>query len=461
MVQFTEQAHDWDECLEKIRDRYGDHFTILSRKTIRMGGIFGLFTREGIEVTGYIPNHYEKGPATFQGGPGSVRPPAGLPVLVTGTAPSRGAGSSYEAGTRNEVPRGAGSPGVVLPDASSGGGLPKGGTPPLAFEEAKRRVLAAAGKDLTMQQVLSTVQEIKETIGQAVAPQGEHRNLVQLREGLELNDFSPAYQETILARVKKECSLETLEDFQALQDAALKMIGESVSIYTEKPPARLPRLLVLVGPTGVGKTTTIAKLAAMSALPEPGALPQSVRMITIDALRIGARHQIETFGEIMDIPVAYVTSREDLQRSIALSGEGVDLILIDTFGKSPRDAVRLGEMKHILDACGSRAETHLVLAAATKTSDLEDTMRQFEPFAYRSVIITKLDETVKIGNVISALAEKKKSISYITNGQTVPTDIQKARVVDLLLNLDGFRINRQKLEERFSTGEQTKFGGGV
>ncbi|MDR3147684.1 MAG: flagellar biosynthesis protein FlhF [Treponema sp.] len=444
MVQFTEQAESWDECLEKIRDRYGDRFTILNHKTIRIGGIFGLFTREGIEVTGYVPNHYEKGlagPATFQGVPGSVRPPAGLPVLVTGSsaAPSRAPGPQREAGP------------------------PAGGTPnePLDFEEAKRRVLAAAGKDLTMQQVLTTVQEIKATIGQAVAPQGEHPNLVQLRECLELNDFSPAYQETILARAKKECSLETLENFQALQDAALEMIGESVSIFSEAPPTRLPRILVLVGPTGVGKTTTIAKLAAIYALPERGARSLSVRMITIDALRIGARNQIETFGEIMSIPVAYVTSREELQRSIALSGEGVDLILIDTFGKSPRDAAKLGEMKYILDACGSRAETHLVLPAATKTSDLEDTMRQFEPFAYRSVIITKLDETVKIGNVISALAEKGKSVSYITNGQTVPTDIQKATVVDLLLNLDGFRINRQKLEARFPPGESTKFGWGV
>jgi flagellar biosynthesis protein FlhF len=332
----------------------------------------------------------------------------------------------------------------------------------LDFEEAKRRVLAAAGKDLTMQQVLSTVQEIKEKLGQAAPPaQEEHPNLGRLQEYFNLNDFSPEYRNMILARVKKECSLETLEDFQALQDAVLEMIGESITIFEEKPPSRRPRIMILVGSTGVGKTTTIAKLAAVYALPEPGTKPLSVRMITIDSLRIGARTQIETYGEIMKIPVAYINNQTELRRAIALYSEDADLILIDTFGKSPRDAVKLGEMKHILDVCGSKAETHLVLTAATKTSDLQDILRQFEPFAYRSVIITKMDETTKLGNVISVLAEKGKPVSYVTNGQTVPTDIQKATVADFLLSLDGFQVNRQKIEGRFPAGEQKKFGWGA
>ncbi|MDR0669244.1 MAG: flagellar biosynthesis protein FlhF [Treponema sp.] len=451
MIQFTEQANDWEECLEKIRDHYGEHFTILNRKTIRLGGIFGLFSREGVEVSGYVSSPRDKsysGPVILQGLSGTSSAfrspsPAGGSGPVTGNSTAPLSGVSRETAVR-DGPREA----------------PSSPTESLPLEEAKRRVLAAAGKDLTMQQILSTVQEIKENVNRPL-PQEEHANLKQLRDCFDLNDFSHDYQNTIIARIKKECSLETLEDFQALQDAALEMIGETITIFTEKPPPRPPRIVVLVGPTGVGKTTTIAKLAAAYALPEPGTQPLSVRMITIDSLRIGARDQIETYGKIMSIPVAYVNNQQELRRVLALDGEGVDLLLIDTFGKSPRDAAKLGEMKHILDACGSRAETHLVLAAATKTSDLKDFMRQFEPFAYRAVIITKLDETVKIGNIISALVENKKSISYITDGQAVPTDIQKATVVDLLLNLDGFQINRQKIESRFPAGNQKKFGWGV
>ncbi|MDR1445251.1 MAG: AAA family ATPase [Treponema sp.] len=434
MVQFTEQAYNWEECLDKIRANYGEHFTILSRKAVRMGGFFGLFTREGIEVTGYVSNRYEKGSPGF---PviHDLNHPGASAVLPQSLSPGPGTGSS--GAVREPVsPRESGSRSEILD-----------------FEEAKRRVLAVAGKDLTMQQVLATVQEINEKIDKAApAVQEENPNLKQLGDFFELNDFSPQYRETIVARVKKECSLEDLENFQVLQDTVLEMIGESIGIYEARPPSRRPRIMILVGPTGVGKTTTIAKLAAAYALPEPGIRPLSVRMITIDSLRIGARNQIEAYGGIMGIPVAYADSREELAKTVALFSEDVDLILVDTFGKSPRDAVKLGEMKQILDACGSRAETHLVLTAATKTSDLFDILRQFEPFAYRSVIITKMDETIKIGNIISVLAEKGKPISYITNGQTVPTDIQKAAVADFLCNLDGFQLNRQKIEGRFSAG---------
>jgi flagellar biosynthesis protein FlhF len=437
MEQFTEQAYDWDECLDKIRAKYGERFTILSRKAVRLGGIFGLFTREGIEVSGYIPNRYEKNSAglmTFQGmNPGYAGAPGPAPSPLPGPAPNYTVTGNSGALSRE----------------GGGRGEPSPRNEALDFEEAKRRVLAVAGKDLTMQQVLATVQEIKEKISQPASAGEEHPNLNRLREYFELNDFSSRYQETILTRVKKECSLETLEDFDALQDSVLEMIGDSISVYREKPVARLPRIMILVGPTGVGKTTTIAKLAAIYALPEPGTKPLSVRMITIDSLRIGARDQIEAYGEIMRIPVTYVDSHEELRKAVALFSKDVDLVLIDTFGKSPRDAAKLGEMKHTLDACGNRAEVHLTLMAATKTSDLQDILRQFEPFNYQSVIITKIDETVRMGNIISVLAEKGKSVSYITNGQTVPTDIKRAEVAYFIRSLDGFQVNRQKIEERF------------
>jgi len=126
-------------------------------------------------------------------------------------------------------------------------------------------------------------------------------------------------------------------------------------------------------------------------------------------------------------------------------------------GKSPKDSSKLGEMKEILDGCPRHSEFHLVISAATKTSDIEEIMRQFEPFNYRSIILTKMDETDRFGNIISALAEKRKCISYITDGQTVPMDIRRATVVRFLINLDGFKVNREKIEERFPSGEADQF----
>jgi flagellar biosynthesis protein FlhF len=96
---------------------------------------------------------------------------------------------------------------------------------------------------------------------------------------------------------------------------------------------------------------------------------------------------------------------------------------------------------------------HLTLAATTKSSDIKEIMQQFEPFSYRSVLVTKLDETIRVGNVISALAERRKSVSYITDGQKVPNNIQTASVVRFLINIEGFHVNRAKIESRFHQDE--------
>jgi flagellar biosynthesis protein FlhF len=444
MVQFTEQALTWNECVDKIRAKYGEYFYILSQKPVRLGGFLGFFTREGIEVSGYIPNSYGKNAAgnkvSNAGSPGGSVSAGDSGTWYGGGASVTGTSGGGAVSSKNPEP-------AVLKN-----------DPIIDFEEQKRKVIAAAGKDPDSKKIDATLVSLKHLMeridekfsGISPAPppvREEHANLKRLEEILVLNDFSRTYQEKLLERVRKECPLDILEDFDSLQDRVLEWIGESIAIFREKPVRRPPRIMVLVGPTGVGKTTTIAKLAAIYGLNNTN--PLSVRMITIDAIRIGARAQIEAYGDIIGLPVSYVDNREDLRKDLALCSEGVDLILIDTFGKSPRDSVKLGEMKHILDAAGSQAEIHLTITAATKSSDMADTLRQFEPFNYQSVIITKMDETTRMGNVISVLAERGKPVSYVTDGQTVPSDIRRANVIGFLINLEGFRVNRQKLEERF------------
>jgi flagellar biosynthesis protein FlhF len=99
---------------------------------------------------------------------------------------------------------------------------------------------------------------------------------------------------------------------------------------------------------------------------------------------------------------------------------------------------------------------HLALSATTKASDMVQIMRQFEPFDYKAVVITKLDETNRIGNAISALAERGKPISYMTNGQSVPQNIERARITRLLMNLEGFRVDRPRLEARYSEESEAR-----
>ncbi|MDR1929354.1 MAG: flagellar biosynthesis protein FlhF, partial [Treponema sp.] len=254
-----------------------------------------------------------------------------------------------------------------------------------------------------------------------------------------------------------EFSLDELGDYEKVQARAAEWIGECITLYQEpeipdaKTPGRKrPRIIVLVGPTGVGKTTTIAKMAALYGERSGGCWQKSVRLVTLDNYRIGGKYQIEKYGEIMEIPVSAVENYESLRSVLALYRKEVDFILVDTIGKSPRNFGELGEMRAILEACGAKAEIHLCISASTKAGDIEEIFKHFEPFNYGAVIITKLDETSRVGNVISALSESAKPVSFITDGQTVPSDIAKADVIRFLMYLEGFVINRDALTRRFA-----------
>ena len=404
MEIITERGATYEECVRKLQDKYGRQIEPFTRKTIRVGGFLGLFTREAVEVSAIISNGYKK-----------YVPPAPAPARK-----------------------------------------------PMDFEEEKQKILAQSKTDPTIQLVLNEVRDLKQKLESNTANSSQpedHPNIQRISELLDLNDFSSKFSRGILERIKKEFSLEDLNNFDLLQDKVIEWIGESIAIYEESGFQAKPRILVLVGPTGVGKTTTIAKLAAMYGLSGTAVKPLSVRMITIDNYRIGAKQQIETYGNIMGIPVSSIESFDELKKTIALYSSDVDLILIDTIGKSPRDSIKLGEMKKLLSVCGSQAEVHLAVGASTKFSDIYEIVQQFEPFNYRSVIVTKLDETIRVGNVVSALKDKGKSVSFITDGQTVPTDIHRATVVRFLINLEGFRINRREIEERFPDKKTDKIHG--
>lgn len=387
MQYLVEQGSSHREVLEKVRARYGDAAQVLSHRTVRSGGFLGLFAREAVEITFYLKD-----------------------------------------------------------DAVREGEKKKSD-----IEDEKRRLLERVNQERAIQEVLSEVRSLKETLVESASrPAGqeaEHPTLAAIDAALIDNDFSAWYRNELLARARAEFSLDALADQDAVVEAILEWIGDTVRIPNAPRPVK-PRIIVLVGPTGVGKTTTIAKLAALHNLGIGGVTPQDVRMITIDNYRIGAKQQIETYGSIMRVPVSSVETAGDLRQTIAMYRD-TDLILVDTIGKSPRDAVRLAEMQQILDACGPSAEVYLAVAATTKTQDMLDIFRQFEPFRYRGIVVTKMDETGRVGNVLSALAETDKAVAWVTDGQKVPQDIAPAHPLRFLLNLEGFMPNRPKLEERY------------
>ncbi len=319
------------------------------------------------------------------------------------------------------------------------------------LEEQKKKILQDAKSEQTLAQVLQEVQAIKRRMesDEVVTKRDEpHPSITKLQELLSDNDFSPSFIEDIVSKTKRDLTLEDLADFRVVQASAMNWIGESISILHEKPSSS-PRVIVLVGPTGVGKTTTIAKLAAMYGIGSTRRKPKQVRMLTIDNYRIGAKNQIETYGEIMNIPVSCVETVPELKKRLTLYSD-VDLILVDTIGKSPKDHLKLAEMQELLEACGEQAEIYLALSATTKTSDIREIVTQFEPFKYRAVVLTKLDETMRVGNIISVLSEKRKPVHLFTTGQNVPQDIEAASIPVLLKHLEGFKVNWDYVEKKFA-----------
>jgi flagellar biosynthesis protein FlhF len=252
----------------------------------------------------------------------------------------------------------------------------------------------------------------------------------------------------ILDRLRKELSVGELDNFAEVQQRCLEFIGERVRLDSGGISSVRPRVIVLVGPTGVGKTTTLCKLAAGIKYPE-NAEPRRVSLFTIDRYRIAADKQLGALAEYLHADFAALEDEDALRREIALRADNYDAILVDTVGRSPRDAVELAKMKKTLEACG-KSEVYLVFTAATKTADIVEIMRQFEPFGYRAVIVTKLDETRQLGNVISALAETGKPLAYLTDGQvSTPKYLQRASLARLLTSLDGFNIDRERLNAHF------------
>lgn len=221
-----------------------------------------------------------------------------------------------------------------------------------------------------------------------------------------------------------EATADATDPDQAWRQA-LETFGRQLSV-TEDDILTHGGVVALIGPTGVGKTTTIAKLAARYNLRHG---PRKVALITTDSYRIGAFEQLSTFGVIMDAPVRLVSTAQELRDAITGFSDK-SLILIDTAGMSQRD-VRLSQQFALLKDT-PHIRNYLVLAANALHSVLRETATAFGRLPLSGAIITKVDETTRLGAALSAVYEKGLPLAYISNGQRVPEDLQAARIHALI-----------------------------
>ncbi|MGQ9720142.1 MAG: hypothetical protein ACUVXA_02335 [Candidatus Jordarchaeum sp.] len=204
---------------------------------------------------------------------------------------------------------------------------------------------------------------------------------------------------------------------------------ESIEILT--PKFDRMKIWSFIGPTGVGKTTTLVKLAARLSL----TLTSKITVITIDTYRIGAIEQLKTYTDILRIPLEIAHHPEELKKIIK-KWDGQDLLMIDTPGRSPNKQEEIAELKSFLTV-HPNIENHLVLSTTTKEKDLDRIIERFSVIPIISFIFTKIDETDHFIPMFNQIFHHKRPIAYMTNGQRVPEDIElatKSKVANLIIN---------------------------
>ncbi len=232
---------------------------------------------------------------------------------------------------------------------------------------------------------------------------------------------SPPLAEELTDQLLSECGRDA-DISRIVMHAARKV--ESVvkaSSIALPPDLARPYKIALIGPTGVGKTTTIAKLSARFALLEK----KRVGLLTVDTFRIAAVDQLRTYADIMKLPLEVVVSPQDAESAFKKLWDR-DVIFIDTAGRSQKNDMQMSELKAFLSAM-QPDEVHLVLSATSNPGNVLDVIKRFKEVRIDKLLFTKLDETPSFGVLIEAIEYSGLPISYITNGQSVPDDIEEAR----------------------------------
>jgi flagellar biosynthesis protein FlhF len=225
---------------------------------------------------------------------------------------------------------------------------------------------------------------------------------------------------------------EFAENKNIVKKRALKEVMKAISVSNPFPISKSNRTIsAFIGTTGVGKTTTIAKLAAMLMFEKK----KKVGLISIDAYRIGAMEQLKTYANILGAPSFQAFKKKDLLFALRRM-ESRDVILIDTAGQSQYDLSRIEELRQLIPTDLS-IDVHLLLSISTTASEMTETAVNFNPLQYRSYIFTKRDEARAYGSILNQIMEHHLPVSYITTGQSVPEDIEQAdkeKILNLIVS---------------------------
>lgn len=297
---------------------------------------------------------------------------------------------------------------------------------PMSMPDTTRMAKMLADMESRMETLLSALQKMNVDTGKALERETPDlpKGLYEVKKGLLAMETPVEVADDLVSNLRHQLSGNALRVPDEAIRATTSWLEQKLKFSSEINMRETtgPSIVVLIGPTGVGKTTTIAKLAAAYGLSDK--FKNSVALFTMDTYRIGATEQLQHYAQIIDVDMEVLYKPEDVDSALERHFDK-SLIIVDTAGRCQKDTQELCELRSFVDRLPS-ASRYLVLSATTKYVDMLDTIRCFGKVGFEHLIFTKVDETNNVGPLLAVLFKTGKSLAYITNGQKVPDDFRPA-----------------------------------
>ncbi len=403
------------DAIEKVKAELGLDALVLNIKTTKPKGLFAFFRKPVVEVTAAYEEKVANKPLPLASK--NTEEPAGLADL-----PVPGTKVLPDAETQN--PRAIES---VIKDKTIA-------MQSIQIESLKNKI--SSTEDL-LSQLMSQL-SVAERKDDASGRKYENSMLQIFYEALIDQEVLPEIAEKILEdvnNIEEEDKIDISLIVKVVYNTILNILGTPDECVERKKAKENARVFAFVGPTGVGKTTTIAKLTSIFMLDKC----IRIGLITADTYRIAAVEQLKTYGEILGIGVVPIYNNDELKPAINKIKKINDAILIDTAGRSHKNAANLDELKDLLSRADN-VEVYLVISVTTKFEDLINIVQSYASVCDFKIIFTKLDETNCLGSILNICYLTGKKVSYITTGQNVPDDIEliePEKMAKSLLGLNG------------------------
>lgn len=397
-VKRTEQ-----EAVEAAKKELGENIVIMNVRQVKPKGFFSFFKAAQTEVTVALEDAREI----------ARREPERVAVqqvakVVAAAGESQGTDKSVRLLSQNSIEKKLDSLQTLLENQLKNNG--SSGEKAAQDTEGKREPEADAGKSGDSEK--DSEQE----------KDNEQDKFIRLLYNTMIdNEVAEKYANQIMEELDKSRKPNMPFDY-ILANVYQKMVlkfGKSEGIL---PAEKNTRVVFFIGPTGVGKTTTIAKLASSFSMKEK----KKIALLTADTYRIAAAEQLRTYAQILEVPFRVIYNEDEMKEAVD-SFRDYDYIFVDTAGHSHQNVEQLGRMKEYLKSTGNGTEVQvfLVLSATTKYKDLLKIVENYREIAEYQLIFTKLDETATLGNLLNVKLHMDTPIAYVTCGQNVPNDIEK------------------------------------